>query len=187
MAVKLISLCCRQFRKFLREDQGMAAIEAALLFPILIGLILASVDGFNYFRTTRVLAMTADAAASVLSDAAAPLSTAEMDDAFRFASLGSTVQLDQNLTVLAFDAANGEIFEHSQGAFCSRPDIESTIDPFLENDGGAIVVSACVWWTPVFFKPEFLSWWVQFSNGQILIQQSAVRRAANNLSCSDCS
>ena len=67
MAGRLASLCMRHGKQLWRSDRGVAAIETALVLPLMIFIIIGTIEVYQYFRAATILDRSAFTLANGIS------------------------------------------------------------------------------------------------------------------------
>lgn len=168
---------------FLRDTSAVAAVETALMFPVLLALMLASVDAVSYFRAARQLALRAEAASALLAQGGQHVNSTDIATIFNVAAIAGTTPETSSITLQVYTAAGSTPllrWELSDSFDCPSPVPAPDLDAYGAQDADVVVASACMNWEPVIgtalgFEPQPL---VQF----------AIRRseASSEIDCSDC-
>lgn len=166
-----------------RDDRAVAAVETALMFPVLLAMMLASVDAVSYFRAARQLAISAETASTLLAQADSTVSSSDIASIFGVAAIAGTPPDTSSITLQVYTAAGSTPllrWEMSDSFTCPSPVPLPDLDAYGAELSDVVIASACMNWSPLVgnilgFAPQPL---VQF----------AIRRAtpSTEINCLDC-
>lgn len=135
----------RRMRQFARDVRGVAAIEMAIIFPVMIVLYIGLVDVTNLLMVNRRVTLTTSTLADLVTQADSSITTADIDGVFESArAIFEPMPVDGiSLNLWAFRMEDGSPtlqWQYTNGVTCGEPpeggdDMES-----LMEDGNDIVV-----------------------------------------------
>lgn len=134
-----------QARKFAKDVRGVAAIEMAIIFPVMVILYIGLVDVTNLLMVNRRVTLTTSTLADLVTQADSSITTADIDGVFESArAIFEPLPVDGiSLNLWAFRMQDGSPtlqWQYTNGVTCGDPpdggdDMES-----LMEDGNDIVV-----------------------------------------------
>jgi Flp pilus assembly protein TadG len=137
---------CPKLRSFRRETRGLAAIEAAFIFPVLIVLYVGLVDITNLLSVDRRVTNTASTLADLVTQTDSTVTTATIDGIFESArSIFEPLDVDQiSLTLYNFGLEDGSPtlkWKYNNGTACGDDPEASDEMAALMADGNDVVVA----------------------------------------------
>ena len=182
---------CQQLRRFARRNDGVAAIEAAFIFPFMMIMFFGLIDATVLLSDYRRVNYAAQVVSNDVIRLESPTTSAEVQDAFSAAEIIMRAALGDNARVevygyqksgpsptLRWDMNNGV------GAPCGPP--VTTGLGNLMTDGNDVLISVvCVRHEPIasnLFGEAFVGQMTFTLRRQIMMRQ----RAGNFLECPDC-
>jgi len=170
----------------LRDERGGIAVEAALLFPIVLMLLLMAADTMNYFITIRKLSASAATAADLLASAGEMVDQAELTaiaNAAAPSGVASAMQTGVGITFQVYEiiddyqAPRWE-FASDDANYCGSPGMD--VSDLMTDGADVLVVGACGYWRPHTFS-------VLGMDPRNIIQYSIMRpKASLTTLCTDC-
>lgn len=144
----------RCFAKWWNEEEGVAAVEAAMIFPIMLVLLIGVFDGGNAIlagqKTMRASQVVADLIArnSVVTDQ-------DIDEAILAGRLAFAPLEDQSYGVdiasIRFDDdANSQVVWRETRNMSNLPDVLSDVSALQEENEGVVVVTVDYEYNPLF-------------------------------------
>lgn len=168
------------------DERGGVAVEAALLFPIVLMLLLMAADTMSYFSTIRKLSASAATAADLLASAGETVDQAELAAIANAAApsgvssamptgIGITFQVYE--IVDDYQAPRWE-FVSDNNNYCGSSGMD--VSNLMTDGADVLVVGACGYWSPHSFSVLGLS--------PRNIVQYAIMRPKQSLTtlCADC-
>src|SRR5688572_20381676 len=113
----------RRMRQFARDVRGVAAIEMAIIFPVMIVLYIGLVDVTNLLMVNRRVTLTTSTLADLVTQADSSITTADIDGIFESArAIFEPLSVEGiSLSLWDFRMQDGsptKIWEYSNGASC---------------------------------------------------------------------
>jgi Flp pilus assembly protein TadG len=178
------------FQKYLKAETGVAAIEFACIFPIMLILYFGLIDLTSIISTHRKMTTTASTVADLVGQQS-PITSTQIDDYFKAAELISSEFTPDALKI------NVEDYRNDSGAAVKQWDYSSTggpACPAISNAGmtdlmtagnDIIVAQVCMVYVPVLVKTT--NWLTLDQASFNLDQQVMVRpRATTQIDCTGC-
>lgn len=144
-------------RRVLKDDSASMAVEAALLFPIVLGLLLMTADTISYFATLRKLSAAAATAGDLLASAGETVDQTDLAGMLSAAApsgVDAAAAEDVGMIVQVYQVIDGyqvPRWEYWENTYCGVPN--GTDVSQLTSDGADILVAdACVNWSPLTFS-----------------------------------
>jgi Flp pilus assembly protein TadG len=176
---------------FMRDQSGVAAIEMALIFPVLLILFVGLIDLTTLLSDNRRVSYSANVVADVVTRLQAPTTPQEVGDSFEAAELVMraaragparveiyTYRRDNGNALLRWDRDNGA------GTACGAPDTGNLAD-LMDRGNDVVVAVVCVTHAPI--VTTILGWTPMGAASFSLRQQIAMRpRNTLDLLCPLC-
>jgi uncharacterized membrane protein len=170
----------------LKDERGGVAVEAALMFPIVLMLLLMATDMMNYFITLRKLSASAATAADLLASAGEMVDReqlAAIANAAAPSGVASAMQAGTGITFQSYEIVGDYQtarwqFISENGEYCGPPAID--VSNLMTDDADVLVVGACGYWRPHTFSVLGLQ-------PRNIVQHSIVRPKTSLITlCTDC-
>ena len=173
-------------RKLIRDAKGVAAIEMAFIFPVMVILYLGLVDITNFLQVNRRVTLTASTLADLVTQADSTITTADIDGIFesRPGDLRTVLVEGISLNLWDFRMQDGGTHENMgiyqrqqlRGRAHGREDMES-----LMEDGNDIVVARVCYQQDAIIGTMFGSGTIQLDD-ELMLRP----RQSTTLDCTDC-
>lgn len=175
--------------RFRRDQNGVAAIEMAFIFPVMLILYFGLVDITNLLSANRRVTLTSSTIADLVTQASSTVTQAELDGYFNAASpimdpFDSTA-VGLELFSYAVDTGSGNAqldWQYAKsGVTCgSAPAITSDMEDLMASGNGLVLARVCYQWAPITGK-------VAGVGSMQLEDQMILRpRQSNIIECTDC-
>ena len=139
----------RQARKFTEDVRGVAAIEMAIIFPVMIILYIGLVDVTNLLMVNRRVTLTTSTLADLVTQADSTITTADIDGVFESArAIFEPMPVDGiSLNLWAFRMQDGSPtlqWQYTNGVTCGdAPDGGDDMESLMEDGNDIIVGRVC--------------------------------------------
>ena len=135
----------RRIRQFGQDVRGVAAIEMAIIFPVMIILYIGLVDVTNLLMVNRRVTLTTSTLADLVTQADSSITTADIDGVFESArAIFEPMAVDGiSLNLWAFRMEDGSPtlqWTYTNGVTCGEPPAGGDDMESLMEDGNDIVV-----------------------------------------------
>ena len=178
-------------RRFARDEDGVAAIDMAIIVPVLLLLFIGTIDLTGLLSDNRRVSYSAQVAADILTRLPSPTTPGDVGDSFEAVGHVMNAALAGPARVEAYNyrMVNGAVariwdLDNGAGAACDPPD-EANLDDLMDQGNDVLIVVVCVTHRPIVTTilgenflgaPEFT-----------LRRQTAMRpRDSLTLDCPDC-
>ena len=145
-----------KFTSFGRKKDGVVSIEAALLFPMMILLLLGTIDVTHAFSLKRKVAVAASAVADLTTQESANVTTGELDQFILAADaiMKPFSSADTNVDLINFRRNGNNVtqeWSHSRGSCGGAPPslTGATLDKLTQEDNDIIVARVCLSFQPL--------------------------------------
>lgn len=143
-----------RWKRGLKDEHGGVAVEAALLFPIVLMLLLMAADTMNYFSTIRKLSASAATAADLLASAGETVDQAQLAAIALAAApsgIDSAMQTGTGITFHAIEVADDNQwprweFTSDEDNYCGFSGMD--VSNLMTDGSDVLVVGACGYWSP---------------------------------------
>lgn len=141
-------------KRYIKDTSGVAAVEAGLIFPVLMIILLGVFDLGNGIlaaqKTLRASQVTADLVARNRT-----ISTSELNEAMTAGELAlapfGTASFGIDVASVRFDAdANGQVVWQETRNMSANGNVLSQVEALAEANNGVVVVTTQYTFTPVF-------------------------------------
>ena len=176
-------------RHIWKDEHGSIALEAALLFPIVLLLMVMAADMMSYFNAIRKLSASAATAADLLATTSGTVTGSELTGIANLAApSGVTVAMPDGVgtTFQVYEVVYGRAvprweFSSGSGLYCGSPKMD--LGSLMSDDSDVLVVGACGEWDAHTKKAMF------GMDGPLNIVQFSIVRPRQSLHtlCTDCS
>lgn len=171
---------------FAKDARGMAAIEMAFIFPVMVLLYFGLVDVSNVMSADRKVTMTASTIADLTTQAPGTITKADLDGIFKAAKpiMDPFDPTTIGLQVYGYELVNNTVklsWQHSSGPSCgSTPSPTAQMKAMMADGNDLVVARSCYAWQPVTGKVVGL--------GNITLNDQLILRPRKSakLTCSDC-
>ena len=143
-------------RPFVRDTRGVASIEMALIFPIMLIVFVGLVDVANLLTANRRVTLTASTLGDLVTQAPGSVTTADLNG---FISAARSImdplpEASTSLEFYAFTKSSGSVqldWEYkSNNASCgAAPVPDATMENLMAEDNDVVVSRTCYVWQPV--------------------------------------
>ena len=170
-----------------RDVRGVASIEMALVFPLMLVVFVGLVDVSNLLTASRRVTQTASTLGDLVTQAPGSVTTADLDGFFSAASsiMDPFPAASTSLEFYTFTKAGGAAVLDWQytsgGASCgAAPTADATMLTLMAEDNDVIVSRTCYVWEPL------LGVILGFSTSTIDDQIMLRPRQTARITCDDC-
>ncbi len=172
---------------FGRKKDGVVSIEAALLFPMMILLLLGTIDVTHAISLKRKVAVAASAVVDLTTQESATVTPGELDEFIRAADaiMRPFAAADIKVDVVAFERDGNSVNErwsHSRGGCGGAPPSLSgaTLAKLTQEENDIVVARVCLAFQPL------VGYIV--GSGSWQVEESVAQRPRNGLTleCNDC-
>lgn len=139
----------RRARKFAKDVRGVAAIEMAIIFPVMIILYIGLVDVTNLLMVNRRVTLTTSTLADLVTQADSTITTADIDGVFESArAIFEPMSVDGiSLNLWAFRMQDGSPtlqWTYTNGVACGEaPEGGDDMESLMEDGNDIIVGRVC--------------------------------------------
>jgi hypothetical protein len=173
-------------QKLIRDAKGVAAIEMAFIFPVMVILYLGLVDVTNFLQVNRRVTLTASTLADLVTQADSTITTADIDGIFESArAIFEPLPVDGiSLNLWDFrmqDGAPTKAWEYSNGAGCGAEPTGGDEMESLMEDGNDIVVARVCYEQDAIIGTMFGSGTIELDD-ELMLRP----RQSTTLECTDC-
>lgn len=139
----------RRARKFADDVRGVAAIEMAIIFPVMVILYIGLVDVTNLLMVNRRVTLTTSTLADLVTQADSTITTADIDGVFESArAIFEPMSVDGiSLNLWAFRMQDGSPtlqWQYTNGVTCgSAPEGGDDMESLMEDGNDIIVGRVC--------------------------------------------
>lgn len=184
------------FRRLRRDQSGVAAIEMAIIMPLLLIMFFGMIDITALLSDNRRLTYSANAVANLVTRLESPATMEQMTDAFEAVDLVMKSAQEQNVRVEIYNFrkdnntnAVKQQWSHNNGTgtSCTAPTPASLLN-LMTAGNDVIIAVTCAEYTPI--VAQFAKWRTLpiFGNAKITMREQIVTRPRFSLllDCSDC-
>ena len=177
----------RRLASFGRKKDGVVSIEAALLFPMMILLLLGTIDVTHAISLKRKVAVAASAVVDLTTQQSTNVTVAELDEFIRAADaiMLPFSSADTNVDLVAFRRDGNNVnqeWSHSRGGCGGAPPSLSgaTLEALTQEENDIVVARVCLNFQP-------LVGYIMGS-GSWQVEESVAQRPRNGLTldCTNC-
>jgi hypothetical protein len=173
-------------QKLIRDAKGVAAIEMAFIFPVMVILYLGLVDVTNFLQVNRRVTLTASTLADLVTQADSTITTADIDGIFESArAIFEPLPVDGiSLNLWDFrmqDGAPTKVWEYSNGSSCGAEPTGGEDMESLMEDGNDIVVARVCYEQHAIIGTMFGSGMIELDD-ELMLRP----RQSTTLDCTDC-
>lgn len=179
----------RHGKSFSRDDSGVAAIEMAFIFPVMLVLYFGLVDITNLLSANRKVTLTSSTIADLVTQAPGSVTQADLDGFFNAASpimdpfaaasiglelFGYGVNPSSNAAELTWQYAQ-------TGTTCGAAPAPTTdMQDLMASGNGLVLARVCYQWQPITGKVAGV--------GSMMVEDQMILRPrqSNTIECSDC-
>lgn len=141
-------------RRWAREEDGLAALEAGIIFPILLTLLLSTFDMGNAILSNQKTIRASQVAADLVTRERV-ISSADLNEAIEASRLAfeplNSSSFGIDVVSVRFDEdAHSEIVWRETRNMTADPDILDRVADLAEPDGGVVVVVVQYIFEPIF-------------------------------------
>jgi Flp pilus assembly protein TadG len=143
-------------RKFKRDDRGMAAIEAAFCFPVLIILFVGMFELTSAISVNRRVTLAASVMADIVTRHNATILQTQIADYYNAAAMAMSPTPSANVRVELFGfrkvgASISQIWKSSNnlGSSCGGAPAVANMGPLMVSGNDLVVARVCTTYTPV--------------------------------------
>ena len=189
--------CTSLLGRFRRDQNGVAAVEMAFIFPVMLILYFGLVDATNLLSANRRVTLTSSTIADLVTQAAATVTTAELDGYFNatkhIMEPFDSSQMGMEMFSYGFDpSANDEVLlweyrsalatgADGNAKQCgSAPSITTEMETLMASGNGLILARVCYDWSSVSANA------FGFSSVTVEDQMILRPRQSSIIDCSDC-
>lgn len=154
-----VSALKKRYRKFVGDKRGVAAIEMAFIFPVMISMLVGLVDVTDGLSASRKVTITANTVGDLVTQENGTTNQANLDGIFAGALEtmapfnGATVGIAVYNYRLDDDDDPQLEWQHSQGPSCGAPPTPTPAMAALMSQGNDLIISrACYNYTYVIGK-----------------------------------
>jgi hypothetical protein len=185
------------FKRLKRDQDGVAAIEMAFIFPVMLILYFGLVDATNLLSANRRVTLTSSTIADLVTQAAATVTTAELDGYFNatkhIMEPFDHSQMGMEMFSYGFDpAANDEVLlweyrssiatgADGNAKQCgTAPSITSEMETLMASGNGLVLARVCYDWSSVSANA--------FGFDAVTVEDQMILRPRQSsiIECSDC-
>jgi Flp pilus assembly protein TadG len=174
-------------RPFVRDTRGVASIEMALIFPIMLIVFVGLVDVANLLTANRRVTLTASTLGDLVTQAPGNVTTADLDGFISAARpiMDPFPEASTSLEFYTFTKSSGSVqldWDYtSGGAGCgAAPVPDAAMENLMAEDNDVVVSRTCYIWQPV------LGIILGFSTTTIQDQLMLRPRQTARITCSGC-
>ena len=175
------------WRRYGRDVRGVASIEMALIFPVMLIVFVGLVDVSNLMTANRRVTQTASTLGDLITQSPGEVSTADLDG---FISAAGSImdpfpESSTSLEFYTFTKSGGSAVLDWQytsgGASCgAAPTADDTMLTLMAEDNDVVVSRTCYVWEPI------LGIILGFSTSTIQDELMLRPRQTARITCSDC-
>jgi hypothetical protein len=176
----------RLARKFARDVRGVAAIEMAIIFPVMIILYIGLVDVTNLLMVNRRVTLTTSTLADLVTQADSTITTADIDGVFESAkAIFEPMPVEGiSLNLWAFRMEDGSPtlqWQYTNGVTCgSAPDGGEDMESLMEDGNDIIVGRVC------YYQEAILGSLFSVDTFELEDELMLRPRQSTTLDCTDC-
>jgi len=161
----------RTLTGLIKSDDGLAAIEAALVFPVLLALLMGTFDLGNAILANTKVVRASQVVADLVTRKRS-VSDADVDEAIEAGRLAleplDTSSYGVDITSIEFDEdADTAIVWRETENMTADPDVLTRVEPLAEENFGVVVVSV---------RYEYVPFFANFLTGDISMMETAFAR-----------
>ncbi len=179
----------KRFARFSRNDSGIAAIEMAFIFPVMLILYFGLVDITNLLSANRKVTLTSSTIADLVTQAPGSVTQADLDGFFNAASPimdpfdASASSLELFGYGLDSTSGNAELtWQYAQtGTSCGAAPAPTTdMQDLMASGNGLVLARVCYQWQPITGKVAGV--------GAMQVEDQMILRPrqSNTIECTDC-
>ena len=173
-------------QKLIRDVRGVAAIEMAFIFPVMVILYLGLVDVTNFLQVNRRVTLTASTLADLVTQADSTITTADIDGIFESARAIFEPLSVEGISLNRWDfriqdGSPTKVWEYSNGAGCgSEPTGGADMESLMEDGNDIVVARVC------YSQDAIIG--TMFGSGTIELDDELMLRPrqSTTLECTDC-
>ncbi len=174
-------------RRFLKAESGVAAVETALILPLLLIMYIGMIDLTNLVSENRKLTQATAAVASVISQSVTNITKADIEDTFNAVDLlaNAAEPTDVQIVIEGYRPGNSStpVWKVARGS-CSASMSAAKLDSLMAASNDIIVAKICSTYTPYVFIKSFQAGQRVASVGIPVKEVIAVRpRGSDRLTC----
>ncbi len=175
--------------RFAKDDNGVAAIEMAFIFPVMLVLYYGLIDVTNLLSANRKVTLTSSTIADLVTQAPGTVTTAELEGYLNAASPimepFNSANADLEIFSYGINSTSGsaeQIWEYAgSGTACGGAPAPTTdMQNLMASGNGLILARVCYQWQPILGKIAGL--------GAMTVEDQMILRPrqSNTIECSDC-
>jgi hypothetical protein len=173
-------------QKLIRDAKGVAAIEMAFIFPVMVILYLGLIDITNFLQVNRRVTLTASTLADLVTQADSTITTADINGIFESARAIfeplSVEGISLNLWDFRMqDGAPTKVWEYTNGTSCGAEPTGGEDMESLMEDGNDIVVARVCYSQDAIIGTMFGARTIQLDD-ELMLRP----RQSTTLDCTDC-
>jgi hypothetical protein len=173
-------------QKLIRDAKGVAAIEMAFIFPVMVILYLGLVDVTNFLQVNRRVTLTTSTLADLVTQADSTITKADIDGIFESArAIFEPLPVEGiSLNLWDFrmqDGAPTKVWEYSNGTSCGAEPTGGDDMESLMEDGNDIVVARVCYQQHAIIGTMFGSGTIELDD-ELMLRP----RQSTTLNCTDC-
>lgn len=176
-------------KRFSRSESGMAAIEMAFIFPVMLVLYFGLVDITNLLSANRRVTLTSSTIADLVTQAPGSVTQSDLDGFFNAASPimdpFTPASIGLELFGYTVDSGTGNAqldWQYAQsGTSCgSAPAPTTEMEDLMASGNGLVLARVCYQWQPITGKVAGV--------GSMMVEDQMILRPrqSNNIECTDC-
>jgi hypothetical protein len=176
----------RRARKFTNDVRGVAAIEMAIIFPVMVILYIGLVDVTNLLMVNRRVTLTTSTLADLVTQADSTITTADIDGVFESArAIFEPMPVDGiSLNLWAFRMEDGSPtlqWEYTNGVTCGDAPAGGDDMESLMEDGNDIIVGRVCYNQEAILGSLFSADTIELED-ELMLRP----RQSTTLDCTDC-
>jgi hypothetical protein len=136
-------------QKLIRDARGVAAIEMAFIFPVMVILYLGLIDVTNFLQVNRRVTLTASTLADLVTQADSTITTADIDGIFESARAIFEPMAVEGISLNLWDfrmqdGAPTKVWEYNNGTSCgAEPTGGDDMESLMEDGNDIVVARVC--------------------------------------------
>jgi hypothetical protein len=173
-------------QKLIRDARGVAAIEMAFIFPVMVILYLGLIDVTNFLQVNRRVTLTASTLADLVTQADSTITTADIDGIFESARAIFEPMAVEGISLNLWDfrmqdGAPTKIWEYTNGTSCGAEPTGGDDMESLMEDGNDIVVARVCYQQDAIIGTMFGASTIELDD-ELMLRP----RQSTTLECTDC-